>query len=173
MSGADLGFQWLVPVAFLKQWKLWGYYSRYFRAEDITETPTGTLRTRSGDLADNKVWLGTTVSLDSRFNGTLLARVVGSRPTVLSNPVREVDSYGTLDLILNARDLWRKGLGLSLRCANLTDKAYFQPGLRDAGAGTTPGGFNAAGAWVGSGSYYNSLLPQPGRSVQLSVTFVF
>jgi hypothetical protein len=62
--------------------------------------------------------------------------------------------------------------GSSLRVANLTDKAYFQPGLRDAGAGTTPGGYTGR-VYSGSQSSYNSLLSQPGRSVQFSVTLRF
>jgi outer membrane receptor for Fe3+-dicitrate len=92
---------------------------------------------------------------------------------VLSNPVREVPGYATFDLALNGRDLWRRGLGLSLRVANLAGKDYFHPGLRDAGAGIRPGAFDATGQWSGSGSYYNSLLPQPGRSVQISLDFIF
>ncbi len=171
--GADLGAHWIVPVGFARQWKVWGYYSHYFTAHDVTAGPTGSLTTRSGDLADNKVWLGSTLVWNRHFSGTALARVIGSRPTVVSNPVREVGAYGTLDLILNLKDLWIEGLGFSLRVANLADRTYFQPGLRDAGAGLTPGGFKAAGAWKGSGSYYNSLLPQPGRSVEFSLTLRF
>ncbi|MDE3245050.1 MAG: TonB-dependent receptor [Acidobacteriota bacterium] len=173
ISGADLGFHWLVPVEFARQWKVWGYYSHYFKAEDITAGPAGSLRARSGDLAANKAWLGTTLVWNRKLSGTILARIIGARPTVLSNPVREVDGFGTLDLILNAKDLWMDGLGLSLRAANLADKAYFHPGLRDAGAGTKPGGFDAQGVWRGSASFYNSLLPQPGRSVSLTVTLRF
>ncbi len=173
ITGADLSIQWLVPTSFANQWKVWGYYSRYFKADDITPTPTGNVITRSGDLADNKIWLGTTLVLNNHLSGTLLARLIGSRPTVLSNPVREVDRFNTLDLSLHFKDFWIKGLGASLRIANLTDHAYFHPGLRDAGAGTTPGAFNATGVWVGSKSYYNSLLPQPGRSVQFSVNLNF
>ncbi|HJW72146.1 MAG TPA: TonB-dependent receptor [Geothrix sp.] len=162
--GADLGCQWLLPVSSLRQWKIWGYYSRYFKAEDIAFSPSGEVRTRSGDLSDNKFWLGTTVLVNARVSATLLGRFIGTRPTVLSNPVREVPDYGSLDLSLNAKDFWLKGMGVSLRAANLLDKAYFQPGLRSASAGTAPGG---------SKGYYNSLLPQPGRSVQFSVTFEF
>ncbi len=171
--GADLGAHWIVPVAFARQWKVWAYYSHYFKADDITPGLSGDVTTRSGDLADNKVWLGSTLAWNRNFSGTILARIIGTRPTVLSNPVGEVGGYGTLDLILNAKDLWVDGLGISLRAANLTDKTYFQPGLRDAGAGTVPGRFNTAGVWTGSGSYYNSLLPQPGRSVDLSLTLRF
>ncbi|HJW09103.1 MAG TPA: TonB-dependent receptor [Holophagaceae bacterium] len=173
VKGADVGVQWILPVSFAKQWKLWGYYSHYFSAEDQHDTPAGTVDMRSGDLADNKIWLGTTLVWNDHFNATMLGRLIGSRRTVASNPVGEVGGYGSLDLALNARNLWIKGLGASLRVANLADRAYFEPGLRDAGAGTTPGGFDATGTWSGSRSYYNSLLPQPGRSIQFSVTLDF
>jgi outer membrane receptor protein involved in Fe transport len=69
-----------------------------------------------------------------------------------------------LSLSLNVIDVWVKSMGVSLRAANLLDKTYFDPGLRSAGAGIVPGG---------SKDYYNSLLPQPGRSLQFSVTFSF
>ncbi|HJU84627.1 MAG TPA: TonB-dependent receptor [Holophagaceae bacterium] len=173
VTGADLGVQWILPVAFARQWKVWAYYSRYFKAEDSLDTPAGTVTTRSGDLADDKVWLGTTLVLDSRFSASLLGRLIGSRRTVASNPVGKVGGFGTVDLALNARNLGIKGLGASLRIANLLDRAYDHPGLRDAGAGTTPGGFDPSGNWVGSGSYYNSLLPQPGRAVEFTVTLDF
>lgn len=162
--GADLGCQWLLPVSSLRQWKIWGYYSRYLKADDISFGPTGEVVTRSGDLSDNKFWIGTTVLVNARVSATLLGRFIGTRPTVLSNPVREVAGYGSLDLSVNAKDFWIKGMGISLRAANLLDKAYFQPGLRSANAGIAPGG---------SQGYYNSLLPQPGRSLQFSVTFDF
>ena len=84
-----------------------------------------------------------------------------------------MDGYGTLDLALHWKDFWTKGLGLSLRVANLLDKAYFHPGLRDAGAGIVPGGFISPGVWRGSGSYYNSLLPQPGRAVEFTLNLDF
>jgi hypothetical protein len=128
---------------------------------------------RSGDLADHKFWGGATLNWGDRFTATLLARTVGPRPTVLSNPVRGVPGFTTLDLALEARDFGWKGLGLSLRVANLADRRTFHPGLRDAGAGTTPGGFDAAGRWSGSASYYNSLLPQPGRSIQVSLSLAY
>ena len=44
--------------------------------------------------------------------------------------------------------------------------------LRDAGAGLTPGVWDGA-TYSGSRNYYNSLIPQPGRSVQLSLTLTY
>lgn len=173
VQGLDAGLQWLLPVPGVKQWKVWLHYSRYFHAEDLDYHTGQEVSTRSGDLADDKLWLGTTVALNARFTASLTARMIGRRPTVQSNPIREVPGYATADLAVTARDLVWKGLGLSLRIANLADRATFHPGLRDAGAGDRPGGFDAQGRWTGSGSYYNSLLPQPGRSIQLTVSAAF
>jgi len=173
VTGADLGVQAILPVAAVQEWKLWGYYSRYFHAVDRLSTPAP-MEVPSGDLAWNKLLFGTTVVFNSRFDATLLARYIGRRETVPTNPVDEVGGYATLDLNVDVRDIGWKGLNAALRVANLANRAYDQPGLRDAGAGTTPGGFTGpGGAWVGSQSYYNSLLPQPGRSIQVSLFFDF
>ena len=171
VSGADFGAQVILPVNGVRQWKVWGYYSRFFHAVDRLAAPFPQ-EVPSGDLAWNKVLLGTTVLVNDRWDATLLARYIGRRVTVPTNPVGAVGGYATLDLNLNIHNLGIKGLNGAVRIANLTDKHYFQPGLRDAGAGVTPGGF-VGGTWVGSQSYYNSLLPQPGRAIQVSVFFDF
>lgn len=173
VRGMDLGLQALLPAGWAAQWKVWAWYSRLFRAEDLASYTGQEVATRSGDLADDKVWVGTTVTFNPRLTATLTGRIIGRRPTVLSNPIREVPGYATVDLAVSAKDVGWKGLGLSLRVANLADRAYNHPGLRDAGAGDRPGGFDAQGRWTGSGSYYNSLLPQPGRSIQLTVSAAF
>lgn len=172
VTGADLGFQWQPPVPGLRQWKVWGWYSRLLEAKDRLPAPGGTLTVRSGDLADHKVYLGTTVAWNERVSGSLLARYEGRRPTVASNPVREVPAYATVDLALQVRDLPWRGVGLALRVANLLDRAYDHPGQRDAAAGLGPATWDGS-LYTGSRSYYSSLLPQPGRSLQLSLTVAF
>ncbi|HTL99306.1 MAG TPA: TonB-dependent receptor [Holophagaceae bacterium] len=171
VTGMDLGFQAVLPVAALQQWKLWGYYSRYAHAEDTLAYPSP-MEVPSGDLAWTKVLGGMTVVFNGRFDATLLGRYIGHRTTVPTNPVARVGGYATFDLNLDMRDIGWKGLNAALRVANLLDRAYAHPGLRDAGAGTAPGGFVGT-AWVGSQSYYNSLMPQPGRDIQLSLFFDF
>jgi len=123
------------------------------------------------DLAENKFWLGTTVTVDERWIATLRGRWVGGRDTIVSNPVRHVDSFATLDLNLVATDIASTGIGIALSVENLLDEEYFHPGIRDANAGTTPGHFDAEGNWYGSSGFFNSLLPQPGRSVLLTLRF--
>lgn len=173
VRGLDLGVQWLVPLHGVDQLKVWGWYSRVLSAEDIAVHTGQAMSTRSGDLADHKLLAGATLLFARRWSATLTGRAIGPRPTVASNPVRRVPGYATFDFVLSARNLGRKGLGAALRIANLTDRAYFHPGLRDAGAGERPGGFDSQGRWQGSGSYYNSLLPQPGRAIQVTLSAAF
>ncbi|HEX9080907.1 MAG TPA: TonB-dependent receptor, partial [Holophagaceae bacterium] len=173
VKGADLGLQWLVPVTGLSQWKVWSYYSHYFSVDDTNTVKGVDVTTRSPDLADNKVKLGTTLVFNHNLDMTLLARYVGNRPTPISNPVGVVDSHTTLDFNVNWKDFWIKGLGVALRVANLSNAFYYDPGMRKANAGLGPAGFDGAGTWTGSNGYYNSLMPQPGRSVDLSVKFSF
>jgi outer membrane receptor for ferrienterochelin and colicins len=94
---------------------------------------------------------------------------VGKRDTIASNPIPQVPSWAAVDVSVGVDDVIARGLGLSLRVTNAFDAEYFQPGVREASAGNTPGFFDARGAWVGSGGFYNSLLPQPGRAVLLTL----
>jgi outer membrane receptor protein involved in Fe transport len=103
----------------------------------------------------NKVHFGITSS-GEKWTATLRGRWIDSRRTVDSNPVGRVPSYGTLDGLVRC-DLAR-GVSIALNVTNATDRTYAEPGVRDANAGTQPGG---------SGGYFNSLLPQPGRQVLL------
>ena len=105
------------------------------------------------------------------LSATLRGRWISERPTVETNPVRKVDSYAVLDLALTAQDLWSSGLGISLSINNLTNTGYFHPGTREASAGIDPGAFDEDGQWHGSRGFFNSLLPQPGRSFHVMLRF--
>lgn len=166
--GLDYHLQRLFDLAPNRSLKVWGYYSHIFSARESTVSDSGDGSQNIGDLAQNKLLAGATVRA-ARATATLRGRWIDHRPTVASNPVRDVPSYVTLDANFRWDDIFAKGIGLSLSVENLTNEKYAQPGVRDASAGTTPGGFDANGAWVGSAGFYNSLLPQPGRSAVLSV----
>ncbi|MGK2859626.1 MAG: TonB-dependent receptor domain-containing protein, partial [Thermoanaerobaculia bacterium] len=173
VAGFDLHAQSILRGSGRARVKGWGYYSRIVRAVEDKHIATGAV---SGDgpipdLAWSKLWLGVTTTVDERWIATLRGRWVDDRRTIETNPVRSVDAFATLDLNLMVRDIASTGIGVSLRMENLTDEAYFHPGVRDANAGTEPGSFGANGTWNGSGGFYNSLLPQPGRSILLSVHF--
>jgi hypothetical protein len=74
---------------------------------------------------------------------------------------------------LLADDIGVDGLGFTLVVNNLTGKGYFHPGVREANAGLTPGYFDSEGVWQGSQGFFNSLLPQPGRTIQFLLRLAY
>lgn len=173
VAGVDLHGQAILRASGRLRVKAWGYYSRILHAREARHDADGVVHGDGPipDLADDKIWLGATATLDERWIATLRARRIGARDTIDTNPVREVGAFTTVDLNLLATDVASTGISLSLSVENLLDEEYFHPGIRDASAGTSPGYFDADGAWHGSNGFYNSLLPQPGRSLLLVVHF--
>jgi outer membrane cobalamin receptor len=172
--GSDVHLQTNIPVNGIKQLKLWSYYSliisqkEYKFDENGNKQGTGII----GDLANNKFYFGTTAVINENLNATLYGRYIGEKETVITNPIRKINSYLTLDFNLNYRNFIVKGLGLGFKVTNLLDTKYYQTGIREANSGETPGSFNGR-TWTGSGGYFNSKLPQPRRFFLLSLTFDF
>ncbi len=171
VSGVDIHLQALVPVSFMEKLSIWGYVS--FISSEEKQVVKGAITdnvARIGDLADVKFYLGATADITQDLSVTLRSRSIGKRITVSTNPLGQVDSYFTMDANILYSNLFAKGFGVALRMTNIFDAQYFHPGVRTGGAGNTPGTFTNAGVWVGSkdGDFYSSLLPQPGRAVQLS-----
>jgi len=171
--GADYNAQWQLPSTKGRELKAWGSFSHIFRASEKKIDVFGFQRLGEpvgpiGDLAMNKLHFGVTSS-GARWTATLRGRWIDARDTVDTNPVPRVPSFATLDALLRFDDVLARGVSLSIKATNLTDKIYFEPGIRDANAGTTPGFFDASGRWVGSNGYFTSLLSQPGRQVLVAV----
>jgi outer membrane receptor protein involved in Fe transport len=157
VAGADAGARVLFqPIM------LWAYYSRYFVAEESRKQET--VLAPIGDLAFNKVWGGVTFDR-SPVVATVLGRWIGGRDTVATNPISHVDAYFTLDANLTVSRVFFDGMWVAFRGVNLTNATYFQPGTGLANSGVTPGTFSASGAYKGSAGYFNSLHPQPGRTL--------
>ena len=175
VDGFDVHVQALLETPFLKQLRVWAYYSRLLSAREKrldgqgAEIPSG----RIPDLSNDKVYLGVTAVVNDHLSVTLRGRATGRRPTVETNPIREAPGAATFDVSAVGTDLFVKGLGITLKVTNLLDQGVFHPGVRDASAGDTPGAFDATGAWHGSGGYFNSLLPQPGRAALVSAQLSF
>ncbi|HXG57920.1 MAG TPA: TonB-dependent receptor [Thermoanaerobaculia bacterium] len=167
--GFDLHVQGLLNARW--QWKPWISYSRILRADEkkIDDLGNEAGMGRVGDLANHKMMFGVTAIADRHLTATLRGRFIGARTTVESNPVRRAGAYTTFDAAVRYDDLFGSGIGLSLKVTNLTNRIYFHPGVRDANAGTEPGRFDEHGVWRGSGGYFNSLLPQPGRVVTFAL----
>ncbi|RMH69979.1 MAG: TonB-dependent receptor [Gemmatimonadetes bacterium] len=171
VTGMDYHFHYQLVNTEARQLKAWLYYSHIFKAEEAKfEDGIHVGEGAIGDLAMDKLWFGITSSIGSNVWGTVRGRFIGERETVDSNPIPAVDGFFTTDVHLEWLNVVGSGLGLSVDVYNLFDTEYDHPGIRDAGAGTTPGYFESDGTWVGgSQSYYNSLLPQPGRAVLVSL----
>jgi outer membrane cobalamin receptor len=152
--------------------RAWGYLSHLFQADEMKVGAAG-INGRIGDLAGTQVHLGVTGTYDDHVWLTLRGRHVGERPTVGSNPIPSVPAFSTVDVTLGCRNVGWKGLGAMLKLTNLFGADYFEPGIREANAGDAPGSFSQNGVWTGSGGYYSSLLPQPGRAALVSLTLDF
>ena len=141
--------------------------------------------------------------LEKHLVSTIRGRYIGARNVVAGNPIGwkdgslqepcegaecpqglgfgngEVDSYLTFDLNLQWRDFLApyidtfSGITLSLDVKNLLDETYFHTGTRAANSGVTPGVRESDGTWNGSRGWSNSLLPQPGRYVTVSLDVDF
>ena len=176
-TGLDLFGQALLPApAGFQDLRIWAYLSRIFsdRSDRFTYVAPVLLKTGEGPVGDSahtKAWLGLTAGRGA-FEGTFRARYMGPRETVPTNPVRHLGGYATVDFALAAR--WRS-LTLQARIDNLLDRAYAQPGVRAADAGTAPGSFDPAGLHYSGGSQgtYSSVLEQPGRSFTLALRMTF
>ena len=119
---------------------------------------------RSATWRSIRSCLGLTADVHRVFAATVLSRCLAVRQTVRTNPVRSVAAYCTVDANLRLKDFAVEGLWLSLRVANILDTRYAHPGVGSADSGTTAGRW-VGDRWQGSEGYFNSLLPQPGRSV--------
>lgn len=166
--GADVHLQGLFRPDFVKQLSVWAYYSFISsREKQIINGQISDSVGRIGDLADHKIYIGANCDITDNLNLTLRGRFIGQRITIASNPVGTIAPYFTLDANITYANLFAPGIGLGLRIANVFNAQYFQPGIRDGGAGTTPGAFDANNVWQGSRTFYSSLLAQPGRTIQL------
>ena len=174
MAGADLYGQAVLLPRKNSSLRLWGAASRLLRAREETHDALGNKlgRMRIGDLADTQLHAGLTAQWGSHCTASLRGRWISARPTVATNPAGTVPAHATADFAFTGQDLGAPGLGLMLAVTNLGNAHYADPGTRDADAGFSPGRFTATG-YVGSAGFYNSLLPQPGRSVLLALRLDF
>lgn len=171
--GADLFLQFLPLATETHKLRTWAFYS-FIQGEEEKFDNNGNAYTENiGDLSNHKIKMGATYNFQQNFQATLLARYIGERETVASNPVDKVDANFVMDANVSYDNLFDTNFGLSFRVTNLFDTEYFHPGVSSANAGTTPGYFDNAGSWIGSAGWYNSLLPQPGRTYYVSLNLNF
>jgi iron complex outermembrane receptor protein len=146
-------------------------YSRMFLAREWGQTAGGTTFERGlGDIATDKVHVNATYA-DGPLLGALLSRCIGARTTVPTNPVPEIAAYCTVDTNVMLRNLPFQGLGYGIRVLNALDTQYAHAGIGRADAGAGPGAFLPNGGYIGSLGIDSSLMPQPRRTIMLTLTY--
>lgn len=166
--GLDYHFRAILKPSFMKQLKLWAYYS-WIDGKGDELHPGGILKwAEIGDLADHKFWFGATGKFTDKCQLTLRCRYIAKRETIQTNPIKSIDSYFTADINFSYK--LNKSMSIALKVNNLFDTEYFHPGVRDASSGETPG-YWEGGTWHGSSGWNLSKAPQPGRTVFLSLRF--
>lgn len=163
VHGLDYQIQAQVPNLLIKQLKLWGYFS-YIKGDQTTNGIT----TDIGDIAPQKVFLGTTLTFNDKWMATLKGRYIAKTDLVDTNPLKTNDRYFLADLHV-AYDV-TKNFGFSLSVDNLFDKKYFSPGTRTADSGDAPGIWNG-NVWNGSTGWFSSLIPGSPRVVWVALNY--
>ena len=119
-----------------------------------------------GDIAPHKVQLGVTVPLTAKLSVNVRGRYLSEREFYSRNPLRAqnetLDSYVVSDLHLQYR---QAPYTISFSINNIFDTAYENTGIASANAGND---YNNRAL-----GYYNSLLPQAGRSIYTTLGVSF
>ena len=145
--------------------------SRMFVAREWGSDAAGDAIERSlGDVAMTKALVGATY-IDGPLVSSVLSRCMGARTTIPTNPVPEIPAYCVVDANVMLRNLPFQGLSYGLRTTNLLDTQYAQPGIGRADAGNGPGAFLPNGGYAGSLGVDSSLLPQPRRTIMLTLMY--
>ncbi len=122
--------------------------------------------TELGDIAPHKVNLAINLPFTPRWNFNLRANWRSDTTLYTRNALRddgvEIPSHTVVDATLGYR---RAPIDIRFKVRNLFDEDYFGPGIGAADAGND---FSQR-----SLGYWNSLIPQPGRSIWLTLRFDF
>ena len=146
-------------------------YSRMFVGREWGTTAAGAdLERGLGDIAQDKAVLNATYS-EGPFVVSATSRIIGPRTTVPTNPIPELPAYTVLDANTVLRNLPYQGLAIGVRVSNVLDTQYAQPGVGRANAGAGPAIFLPNGGYLGSQGMESSLLPQPRRTIMLTIGY--
>jgi len=184
--GLDYYIQYNLPLRKIKGLRVWTAYSSIIKQEeDILEetidnngntvyvkTGTGII----GDLSKHAIRFGSTVVLTDKINFTVLARYIGRRETVSTNPLGSIDPYFVTDVNIVFQDILVKGLGFNIKVTNLLNTDYYHPGIKTGDASVDPGtGWTTDGNLIYNGSkgWFNSKLPQFQRFIMLNLSLKF
>ncbi len=173
ITGLDLHLRTQISQSFIKNLNAWIYYSAILSEKEKRFDVDGNLTGTGiiGDLAHSKLYFGTTADIGKHLTINLRGRFIGERETVITNPIRTIPSYLTIDGNIQVRDVIYKGLNIEVKFINLTNTVYYHPGIREANSGESPGAWDSNGlGWSGSQGWFNSKLPQPRFFTMVGIT---
>lgn len=171
VTGVDLHFQYRPVLPWLERARVWAHATHVIDSDESHFDGVG-LRAGAaeiGDIAEWKLQAGASIQWRDRWNFGLRGRWIGERRTVATNPIGSVPSWGSADLLIRVDDVFTRGLGVSIDVRNVGDARIDHPGTREGDAGLERGSFVPDEGWSGSAGYFNSLMPQPGRSVVVGI----
>lgn len=168
-DGGDIKVQYQPKTESISRLSLWFSYSWQNSKEQDFNQFDELDWNRVGDIADETLHGGAYITFNDAWQFNLRGRYYGARPTVLTNSVDEIKSFASFDANIIYQVPSIQNLKVSLDITNLFDNDYFHPGVRSASATSTVGNVDNNGVWIGSGSFYNAKIPQPGREIRLSL----
>lgn len=151
------------------EWLRMTVYYSYLDVEELTASDMVTLYSPFADTSRHKAHFTMLWPFADGWWLSFRSRYYEDRETIETNPAERVKGYSTADANLTYKYSAKDPLRWTLSVENLFNRRYFHPGVRQADAGFSQGQFDDDGVWHGSDGYFNSLLPQEGRGVFLSV----
>lgn len=173
-TGGDVRVKYQTHTSLFSSLSLWGTFS-WLDSKEQSYDDQGVLEwSRVGDLADYTFHGGAYITFNQQWQLNIRGRYYDVRQTVQTNELREIGSYVSIDANIIYQPPAIERLKLAIDITNLMDEDYFHPGVRSASASSTAaGGLDENGVWLGSGSFYNAQIPQPGREIRLTAYWQF
>lgn len=168
-DGGTIRFQYQPKIALFERVSLWSAYTWLNSKEQISNGLAQLSWQKNIDSANNTFHFGSYFDFNNSWQVNIRGRYYDDRSTVQTNELKKIKAFITLDANISYRFSTYKNSKISLAITNLFDQQYFHPGLRSASANNSNvGEVNNNGVWLGSQSFYNSKIPQPGREISLS-----
>jgi len=155
-------------VAF-KKTSFWASYSWINTKEQIFNSNNQLFWQKNADVTNNTLHFGSYFTFNEHWQINLRGRYYGDRTTILTNEIRNIKNYLTVDANVSYRFNSQPRLKVALDITNLFNARYFHPGIRSASANNDTTNLISNNVWLGSKSFYNSKIAQPAREIKLSL----
>ena len=173
-KGGDVRIKYQNQADFIDNFLLWGTLSWLNATEQYYHEQQQLAWDKVGDLTDFTFHAGAYFTFNQHWQFNIRGRYYGDRTTVSTNEVNEIESYVSLDANLIYQPAALEQLKIAMDVTNLLNEDYFHPGVRSASASESNiGDLDVNGVWIGSNSFYNAKIPQPGREIRLTLYWQF